>query len=94
MYGAFWCPLCREQKARFGSVADQLPYVECDPGGPGAQPEECARLGVQRYPTWVIGGTPRPGLLTLDELARLSRFGGVISAQAGGSADSTTGDGR
>jgi uncharacterized membrane protein len=82
MYGAYWCPVCREQKARFGSVADRLPYVECDPTGAGARPDECLRTGVQRYPTWVIGGTRHEGLLTLDELARLSGFGGSITARA------------
>jgi hypothetical protein len=84
MYGAHWCPVCREQKAQFGTAADQLPYVECDPSGPGARPERCARAGVQRYPTWVIGGRTHEGLQTLDELARLSGFTGAISASPGG----------
>ena len=84
MYGAYWCPVCREQKAQFGPAADQLPYVECDPSGPGARPERCAQAGVQRYPTWVIGGRTHEGLRTLDELARLSGFTGSIAASPGG----------
>jgi uncharacterized membrane protein len=84
MYGASWCPVCREQKAQFGPASDQLPYVECDPSSPGARPDRCAHAGVQRYPTWVIGGRTHEGLQTLDELARLSGFTGAISASPGG----------
>ncbi len=84
MYGAYWCPVCREQKTQFGPAADQLPYVECDPSGPGARPERCARAGVQGYPTWVIGGRTYPGFRTLDELARLSGFAGSVTAAPGG----------
>jgi uncharacterized membrane protein len=84
MYGAYWCPVCREQKAQFGSAADHLPYVECDPSGPGARPERCVQAGVRRYPTWAIGGRMYEGLLTLDELARLSGFAGWGAAPPGG----------
>jgi uncharacterized membrane protein len=74
MYGAYWCPACRHQKELFGSAAERLPYVECDPRGAGAQPGECARLGVNSYPTWTIKGGRREGVLSLDELARASDF--------------------
>lgn len=82
MYGAYWCPACREQKARFGTAASIVPYVECDPGTVGARPELCKQAGVRVYPTWVIGSERREGVLSLDELARLSQFAGVPASAA------------
>jgi uncharacterized membrane protein len=83
MYGAYWCAHCQEQKARFGSAARELPYVECDPRGVGARPDLCSLVGVRAYPTWVVGGQRREGVLSLEELARLSGFSGP-SAKSGG----------
>jgi uncharacterized membrane protein len=83
MYGAYWCAHCQEQKARFGSAARDLPYVECDPRGVGARPDLCSLAGVRAYPTWVIGGQRREGVLSLEDLARLSGFSGA-SAKSGG----------
>jgi uncharacterized membrane protein len=80
MYGAFWCAACKEQKARFGSAASGIPYVECDPNGVGARPDACRQAGVRVYPTWVIGRERREGVLSLDELAKLSQFPGVPAA--------------
>jgi hypothetical protein len=73
-YGAYWCPHCQEQKELFGGAAGLLPYVECDPKGARAQRERCRAAGVKVFPTWVLGAEPREGVLTLDELARLSGF--------------------
>jgi uncharacterized membrane protein len=84
MYGAYWCPVCREQKTQFGAAASELPYVECDALGPGASPQRCVQAGVHGYPTWVIGGRTHEGFQTLDELARLSGFTGSASASPGG----------
>ena len=51
-YGAFWCPHCQAQKARFGSSAKYLPYVECStPDGRG-QLQACIDAGISTYPTW------------------------------------------
>ena len=83
MYGVFWCAACKEQKARFGTAASSIPYVECDPAGAGARPDACRQAGVRVYPTWVIGGERREGVLSLEELAKLSRFPGVPAAAAG-----------
>jgi len=84
MYGAYWCPHCQEQKARFGDAASELPYVECDPRGAGARPDLCSIAGVRSYPTWVIGNQRREGVLTLEELATLSGFTAPASAKSGG----------
>jgi hypothetical protein len=48
--------------------------VECDPKGADARPDLCSRVGVRRYPTWVVGGSKHEGVLTLDQLAKLSNF--------------------
>jgi hypothetical protein len=48
--------------------------VECDPKGVNPRPDLCRQAGVKAYPTWVVDGQTREGVLTLDKLAELSRF--------------------
>lgn len=55
-YGAYWCPHCAEQKKLFGSDIRYITYVECDPKGKDAKPEECKAAGVAKYPTWFFPG--------------------------------------
>jgi uncharacterized membrane protein/glutaredoxin len=74
MYGAYWCPHCREQKELFASAASLLPYVECDSGGPRARPDLCRDAQVRRFPTWVIGSQRFEGVQTLEDLAKASNF--------------------
>ena len=73
-YGAYWCPHCADQKAMFGPAAALLPYIECDPRSPVGRPQVCAAAGVKAYPTWEIKGQRYEGVLSLDELARLSAY--------------------
>lgn len=74
-YGAFWCPACQEQKRHFGSSADRLPYVECNPyGRGGGLSEACASRDISRYPTWIIDGSRLQGVVEPEELARESGF--------------------
>jgi uncharacterized membrane protein len=73
-YGAYWCPHCADQKAMFGQAAALLPYIECDPRSPVGRPQVCAAAGVRAYPTWEIKGQRYEGVLSLDELARLSEY--------------------
>jgi thiol-disulfide isomerase/thioredoxin len=54
MYGAFWCGHCNKVKEEFGNSFRFINYVECDPNGPGADPERCARAVVQYYPTFIF----------------------------------------
>ena len=83
-YGAWWCPACFKQKNLFGQEAgNQLPYVECE-----KQPEQrerCQALGIQAYPTWVLGNERREGVLTIEELKRWSGFKGETQPVPGGS---------
>ncbi len=48
--------------------------MECDPRGVSARPELCRQLAIRAYPTWVIDVHRVEGLMSLDELARLSGF--------------------
>jgi uncharacterized membrane protein/glutaredoxin len=77
-YGASWCPHCTQQKNHFGSSASRLPYVECSPAGPkGPEATACKKLNIRTYPTWIINGQRREGVLSTDELAQYSGFEGV-----------------
>ena len=71
MYGAYWCPHCANQKARFGSAFKYVHYVECSPNGQNApQARICTDKGVENYPTWIKDGSDvRPGELELAQLA-------------------------
>ena len=74
IYGAYWCPHSAMQKDYFGGSADRLPYVECDAQGLDAQPELCAEMGIDQYPTWIIGGEYYLGAHRPGKLAVLSGF--------------------
>lgn len=74
MYGAYWCPHCSTQKRYFDGVVDLIPYVECDEMGYNPQPELCAEMGIDVYPTWVIDDEYYFGAQTLGKLAALSGF--------------------
>lgn len=74
-YGASWCPTCGQQKALFGGAADELPYVECSPGGRGGPVAmACVNAGIENYPTWIIRGRRYTELMQVDELAQRSGF--------------------
>jgi len=74
-YGASWCVECSRQKRHFGHAAEQLPYVECSPGGRNApMTATCAAAGVTVFPTWVIDGIEHNGVIEPQQLAVLTRF--------------------
>jgi hypothetical protein len=53
MYGAYWCPHCAEQKEKFGSSFEFVPYVECGvPGNSNQATQECKDAGIKKFPTW------------------------------------------
>ena len=69
-YGASWCPHCAEQKTKFGTGAQYLPYVECAIPGQQGQTPACVEHGIIQYPTWVFGdGSRSVGVLTPQKLA-------------------------
>ncbi len=74
-YGAFWCPVCQQQREVFASAADDLPYVECHPAGRnGPVAIECVNANLPGFPTWVIRGRQHNRLMQPEELARLTGF--------------------
>lgn len=78
-YGAYWCPVCLDQKAMFEASAERLPYVECTPAGrSGPVSMACANAGVRDYPTWVIGDVRHGGVLSPQRLASMSGFKGNL----------------
>jgi hypothetical protein len=53
MYGTYWCPHCRNEKARFGSSFKFVPYVECT-----QEVAKCTAANVTGYPTWIFPDLP------------------------------------
>lgn len=73
MYGAFWCPHCKEQKNLFGAAFDSLNYVECAlPNNPNEQVQACKDAGIKGYPTWIRGDGER--LFGTIDLGRLKAW--------------------
>jgi glutaredoxin len=72
MYGADWCPHCKEQKNMFGSSFSYIKYVNCDPNNQRTQIKECVEQGIKGYPTWKINGKVLEGTQPLDKLADAS----------------------
>lgn len=71
-YGAFWCPHCQAQKARFGKSAKYLPYVECSTPDGNSRTKECQDADIGIYPTWQFGlstSTRVEGEIELVDLA-------------------------
>ncbi|OGM96884.1 MAG: hypothetical protein A3J46_03895 [Candidatus Yanofskybacteria bacterium RIFCSPHIGHO2_02_FULL_41_11] len=50
MYGAEWCPHCKNEKNAFGDSFKYVEYVECPDN-----PKECLEKGINGYPTWITG---------------------------------------
>jgi hypothetical protein len=54
MYGAWWCPHCKNEKKRFGDSFQYINYVECTDN-----PQLCTDKQVESYPTWIFGDGSR-----------------------------------
>ena len=60
MYGASWCPHCKDQKDAFGDSFSKVTYIECaTPGNPNVMTQECKDAGLEGYPTWEFGDGSR-----------------------------------
>lgn len=71
-YGADWCPHCAEQKTKFGTGAQYLPYAECalPSGASGTEAQVCIDHDITQYPTWVLAdGTRLIGVQTPQTMA-------------------------
>ncbi|MFH1473207.1 MAG: hypothetical protein ABIF06_02245 [bacterium] len=72
-YGTFWCPVCKNQKANFGSSAKLLPYIECSTADGKSQLPICNEAGITGYPTWVFpDGSQEKGNIPLERLSELT----------------------
>lgn len=71
MYGAYWCSHCQAQKKMFGDAVQYIDYVECDPSGTNANPDECKANNVEGYPTWIYQGKQYSGEQSLEKLAEI-----------------------
>ena len=57
--------------------------MECDPKGINPRPDLCQQIGVRAYPTWIVSSERREGVLSLDQLAEMSRFSYATKAGGG-----------
>lgn len=65
MYGAWWCPHCKNEKKRFGESFQYVKYVECTDN-----PQLCTDKGVKGYPTWIFAdGSSLSGEIGFGPLA-------------------------
>ena len=74
-YSAYWCPNCLNQSELFGKQAyRELNVVECARDGINSQTQLCIDKKIQGFPTWEINGKLILGVLTLNELSKLTGF--------------------
>lgn len=73
MYGAYWCPHCKEQKEMFGKSWDKIDYTECSMPNNAGQTVECQISGIKSYPTWEFSDGKRlEGTIALEQLSQLT----------------------
>lgn len=76
IYGSYTCHNCFKQKQLFGTQAwKKINYIECAAdAAKNPQPGVCQQAGITHVPTWSIDGKLEPGVKTLAELAKLTRY--------------------
>ena len=74
-YSAYWCPNCLNQSELFGKQAyRELNVVECSRDGLNSQTQLCIDKEIKGFPTWEINGKLFLGVLTLNELSKLTGY--------------------
>ena len=74
-YSAYWCPNCLNQSELFGKQAyKELNVVECARDGINSQTQLCIDKKIKGFPTWEINGKLILGVLSLNELSKLTGF--------------------
>jgi len=68
LYGSSSDISTKQEMGTFGQAFSLLDYVECDPGSPNSNPQECVARGIDQYPTWVTGEKKFSGYKSLEEL--------------------------
>lgn len=70
MYGAYWCPHCKNQKELFDNSWKYVDYVECSLPNKAGQTQLCRSERINGYPTWEFQGDERvEGELSLQQLS-------------------------
>jgi|TARA_Y100000310_G_scaffold343261_1_gene450036 glutaredoxin len=73
IYGAYWCPHCKDQKELFGNSWKHVDYIECSLPNNAGQTAVCSQAGIQSYPMWEFSDGSRVlGYQTLEGLSQLS----------------------
>lgn len=52
IYGAYWCPHCKNQKEMFGDSWKYVDYIECSLPNNQGQTSTCKQADIKGYPTW------------------------------------------
>ena len=74
-YSAYWCPNCLNQSELFGKQAyKELNVVECARDGINSQTQLCIDKKIKGFPTWEINGKLILGVLSLNELSKLTGY--------------------
>ena len=74
-YSAYWCPNCLKQSELFGKQAyKELNVVECARDGINSQTQLCIDNEIKGFPTWEINGKLFLGVLSLNELSKLTGY--------------------
>ena len=74
-YSAYWWPNCLNQSELFGKQAyKELNVVECARDGTNSQTQLCIDKKIKGFPTWEINGKLILGVLSLNELSKLTGF--------------------
>ena len=74
-YSAYWCPNCLNQSELFGKQAyRELNVVECARDGINSQTQLFIDKKIKGFPMWEINGTLILGVLSLEELSKLTGF--------------------
>lgn len=65
MFGTYWCPHCKNEKAAFGDSFRYVNYMECT-----KKVDECIAAQIKGYPTWILAdGTKLVGEQGVEKLA-------------------------
>ena len=74
-YSAYWCPNCLNQSELFGKQAyKELNVVECARDGINSQTQLCIDKEIKGFPTWEINGKLYLGVLSLNDLSKLTGY--------------------
>ena len=74
-YSAYWCPNCLNQSELFGKQAyKELNVVECARDGINSQTQLCIDKEIKGFPTWEINGELFLGVLSLNDLSKLTGY--------------------